>query len=142
MSLAVFAYMVGRKTGLIEGTLAANQGRSSLVPSAGFSISLACLMVSTAFGPGWTQWAFANRAVRKLGDISYGVYLIRWPILLYVVYVLDLPSGSALKSFLVASPIVLPLSLLYGDLSACLLEQPIRRWARQYGRMGGRVEPR
>jgi peptidoglycan/LPS O-acetylase OafA/YrhL len=51
---------------------------------------------------------------------------------------LSLPTDGNLVSFLVWTLAVVPAAILYGYLSARFVEQPIRRWARRYGR---REEP-
>lgn len=78
--------------------------------------------------------ALREHRMRKLGDISYGAYLMRLPILIYVTVKLDLASKSRPVAFLIATLFTVPLAFAYGYLSARFLEQPIRRWARKYGR--------
>ncbi len=133
IALVFFAYLLGYKASQYAGPTAASLARESVLISVGYSASLACVMVSTAFGPAWTQWPFANEAVRKLGDISYGIYLIHVPLLYYAIFKLDLLQYQRMVTFLILSAIVFPVSFLYGYLSARFLEQPIRRWARRFG---------
>jgi len=64
-------------TGIISTYLA----RNASVPSLIFTLSLATFMVSTTVAPGWTQRPFDNRLIRKLGDISYGIYLVHVPLI-------------------------------------------------------------
>ena len=99
----------------------------------GFTLSLAAAMLAISLAPRWIQFPFSNRPVRKLGDISYGVYLVHYPLLLIAIYVVGIPLfGDAWDLFLLCA-FVIPLSLLYGYLSARFVEQPIRRWAHRFG---------
>jgi acetyltransferase len=84
---------------------------------------------------------FRSPTARSLGDISYGVFLIHFPIITCVALwtgIRDDPPGVALILF---AAIVLPLSVAYGYLSARFVEQPIRRWARRYGRRAQEPSP-
>jgi acetyltransferase len=90
---------------------------------------------------------FRAPTTRRLADISYGVFLIHFPIISCLVLWTGIshnPPGVALIAF---AAIVLPLSIAYGYLSARFVEQPIRRWARRFGRraaeeVGARELPR
>jgi peptidoglycan/LPS O-acetylase OafA/YrhL len=99
-----------------------------------FSAAIATLMVALCLGPALPRRPFEAPAVRKLGDISYGIYLSHYPIVVLVFAAIDLDRLSDLSRFLVLTAIVVPTAILYGYLSARFLEQPIRRWARKYGR--------
>lgn len=67
--------------------------------------ALAMLIVWPAvFGPGtWANAVFANRPMRKLGDLSYGVFLLHLVVLVGVMHLLgyELWTGSATAVFLV-----------------------------------------
>lgn len=145
-SLALFAFLVGRET---TGDLFAPEiGRRSPLLALGFSGSLATLMVAISLGPAAVQWPFANPLVRWLGDISYGVYLVHMVVITYAVRELGFAAETRdgfgvthrvtgdgqLDTLFIGGGLVLAVSLLYGYLSARFLEQPIRRWARRYGR--------
>jgi peptidoglycan/LPS O-acetylase OafA/YrhL len=143
---ALFVYLVGRKA--IGATFPNLEARESSFLSIGYTASLATVMVALALAPRRLQTPFAHPLTRKLGDISYGVYLIQAPILWFLIFHTGLRtdgSVGALASWLAA---VLPASILYGYLSARLVEQPIRRWARRFGRRaqaspeGGEASPR
>ncbi|MCB0829785.1 MAG: acyltransferase [Solirubrobacterales bacterium] len=107
---------------------------TSLLWSTAFSASIAMLMLSLAMTRDTWQKPFTAEPVRRLGDISYGIYLVHYPLIVLVLSAIDLSGNSSLTRFLVLAAIVLPGAVLYGYLSARFLEQPIRRWARRYGR--------
>ena len=94
-------------------------------------------MLALALSPG-KQLPFAHPLARRLGDISYGIFLSHAVIVFVLLIELSLPQDGSLKAFLLMAGTVLPLSIGYGYLSARFLEQPIRRWAHRFGR---RAEP-
>jgi peptidoglycan/LPS O-acetylase OafA/YrhL len=134
---ALFFYLVGRKA------IGANfpvgfpnlEARRSIPLSIGYTGSLATVMIALALAPKRLQIPFAHPLARKLGDISYGAYLIQAPILwLLVFHWTGLPNDGSLRSVAIWSALVVPAALVYGYLSARFVEQPIRRWARRFGR--------
>jgi peptidoglycan/LPS O-acetylase OafA/YrhL len=133
-SLAIFAYLAGRYAYTAPLISIAEAARHSPLIALGYSGSLATLMVSTALGSEKLQRPFAHPFARWLGDISYGIYLIHIVVIYYAVELLSLSFSGSLGDFLELSAIVLPISILYGYLSARFLEQPIRRWAQRFGR--------
>jgi peptidoglycan/LPS O-acetylase OafA/YrhL len=110
----------------------------------GFTASLTALMVTTALGQMRWQRPFAHPFARWLGDISYGMFLIHMLIINYAIRLFVHPTAlqgpfgvhgdGSLATFVGLAAIVLPLTVLYGYLSARVLEQPIRRWAQRFGR--------
>lgn len=123
--LLLLAWPIG---GFYEAT------RESLGLSLLYSTTLAVFMVSLALSPLRWQGPFAAAPVRRLGDISYGIYLSHMVLALTLASEFSLPQNGNLGSLLVWTLAVVPASILYGYLSARFLEQPIRRWARKYGR--------
>lgn len=115
-----------------------DQGRESLVLSLLFSTSVAVFMISMCLAPPGWQRPFSAGVVRRLGDISYGIYLVHMVLVTLLTTEFSLPRNGDLKSLLVWMVAVIPASILYGYLSARFLEQPIRRWARKFGRRGAR----
>ena len=108
--------------------------RESLWLSLLYSTVLAVFMVSLSLSPRRWQGPFAAAPVRRLGDISYGIYLSHMVLALTIASEITLPQNGNLGSFAVWTLAVVPAAILYGYLSARFLEQPIRRWARKYGR--------
>jgi peptidoglycan/LPS O-acetylase OafA/YrhL len=133
---ALFIYLAGRKAigfdpnGILPNLLA----RESNWISVGYTASLATTMLALCMSPPRLQVPFAHPLVRKLGDISYGVYLIQVPILWILVFHTHLLADGSAQALALWLAAVLPASLLYGYLSARLVEQPIRRWAHRFGR--------
>lgn len=135
----------GRLTLLSGGVLLAttwaiggdfDRTRDSLLLSLLFSTALATFMVAYALAPASWQRPLAAPRIRVLGDISYGIYLSHMLIAIVIVSEFSLPRDGDLWSLVVWTAAVVPASILYGYLSARFLEQPIRRWARKYGRSG------
>lgn len=100
-------------------------------------------MLAICLAPRWLQWPFANQRVRKLGDISYGIYLSHYVLMVIAINVLGFELIARFSNLLELSLFVIPLSVLYGYLSARFVEQPIRRWAHRFGaRAQGGQAPR
>ena len=112
----------------------------SLPLAIGTAASLAALFLSLSLAPRPAQLPFANRPIRRLADISYGVYLIHLAIIWLAVRELDLSSDGGVGALVAWIALVVPLSILYGYLSARFLERPIRRWAHRFGRRGAAAE--
>ncbi len=95
------------------------------------ALSFAVLLLSTALAPRWAQWPVTNRVARRLGDISYGIYLSH---LLFVELALTalhfFPAGN-LVAFLRMVGFVATGSLLVGWASFVWVERPLTRWARR-----------
>ncbi len=125
VALLVLAWLIGGDY---------DQTRESLPLSMIFSSVLATLMVFLALCPPSWQRPVAAPFVRRLGDISYGIYLSHMVIALTLASEFSMPREGGLKSLVIWTLAVVPASVLYGYLSARFLEQPIRRWARKYGR--------
>ncbi len=133
---ALFVYLAGRKA-VGGGTLTQFPNvriRESAFLSLGYTASLASVMIALALSPRRLQSVFAFPLARKLGDISYGIYLIQAPIIFFLVShsVLSTDGGAGTMALWLA--IVIPMAMVYGYLSARVVEQPIRRWAHRFGR--------
>ena len=103
-----------------------------------FTAMLALLIVATALSSARRQWPLANRGIRWLGDISYGIYLIHFPVLAYVLAVLGPSQDGSPATFALWTALVLAVAVPYGYLSARYVERPLRERARRHGR---RAEP-
>lgn len=100
-----------------------------------FSIAITTFMVATALAPPKLQVPFSLPRVRWLGDVSYGVFLIHIPMWILISSVLSrIGVFDDLGRLATFALLAIPASILYGFLSARLIEQPIRRWAQRFGR--------
>jgi peptidoglycan/LPS O-acetylase OafA/YrhL len=118
--------------------LAPTIARNEIWLALSIPIAITAFMLATAFAPWRAQAPFATRWVRKLGDISYGIYLIHFPVILILPAVLiAIGLTGVSSSFWILTPIAVALSVGYGYLSGHYLEQPIRRWAHRFGRRAG-----
>jgi peptidoglycan/LPS O-acetylase OafA/YrhL len=89
-------------------------------------------MAAIALGPAWLLWPFVNRPVRRLGELSFGLYLMHVPIGLYAAAALGLPSDGGLGTVALWVAVVFPASLVYPYASLRLVERPARRWGRGF----------
>jgi len=82
--------------------------------------ALTCLVIVAVVNPdGLLRRALAISPLRSVGVVSYGIYLLHWPILLWLGHVTDLGPGGR---FLLATPIsIAAASVLY-----VAIEKPIR----------------
>lgn len=94
------------------------------------ALAFAVLIPAVALAPAWAQFPFTNPISRRLGDMSYGIYL--WH-LLFIGFALAtlhfVPNGST-WAFARMLLFALPLSLVAGWLSMRVVERPAVRWAR------------
>jgi peptidoglycan/LPS O-acetylase OafA/YrhL len=104
-------------------------GRHAPLVSVGFSASVAALMVATALASRPRQWLVSSRLAAWLADRSYGIYLIHYPLLAYMVLVLALPQNGTLRTIAIGAVPTFVLSILWGAASARWIEHPARRWA-------------
>ncbi len=132
--LAIFVYLAGRYAIDNQDPLIAIIARQDHFIALGYTAALASAMLAIAVGPRWLQAPFSSPLARKLGDISYGVYLIHSVLIFLVLVEIDPTRDGSFAAFAVWMALILPASIVYGYLSARFLEQPIRRWARRFGR--------
>jgi peptidoglycan/LPS O-acetylase OafA/YrhL len=132
--LALFAYLAGRYAiDQSELIVAGFLGQRNPFIYIGYTAALATAMVALTLTPG-RQRPFASPVGRRLGDISYGVFLIHLVIAWTIIVLFSPIHDGTVWSLLLWTAMVVPASLVYGYLSARFLEQPIRRWAHRYGR--------
>lgn len=144
-ALGLCGYLVGH-AGRDAAGLGAEAGRRGALLSLAYSASLATLMVSTALAGAAGHRPFTHPAARRLGDVSYGVYLISFVVITFTVRALFVRMGlsadsggftrgdGSLTALVVLAAIAVPLSLAYGYASARIVEQPLRRQAARWGR--------
>ncbi len=130
--MAICAYLSGRYAIGGSPVAAAFEGQRNVPLFIAYVGAIAVAMLALSMS-GWRS-PFASPAVRKLGDLSYGVYLIQIPVVWALFRWTHLPHDGTLGALLLFTAIVVPVSVAYGYLSARLVEQPVRRWARRFGR--------
>jgi peptidoglycan/LPS O-acetylase OafA/YrhL len=138
----VVAVWLANRYGVNPNTLggAPAIGRVAPFTSLLFEASIGLLMLAACFAPAWQSWIFGNRGMVWLADHSYGVYLIHYPILAYVLLAFEPIRDGSLEAFALWCALTLPAATLYGWASARWFERPIRRWARRYGRRSAIAE--
>ena len=103
--------------------------QSTLIPIA-WSAAVTLAMLVVLVGPGWMRRPFTNTPIRRLGDLSYGIFLIH---AVFIVYLASLFPGWATDPGPVETALffaaVLGGSIVYAIGSRRLVEQPIARCA-------------
>jgi len=96
---------------------------SSVLYRGGFALHavLVATVILTAVQPGPLRRVLAAEPLRRVGLISYGIYLYHWPIFLWLTPARTGLDGLALFAIRVAPTLAL------ASLSYALVEQPIRR---------------
>jgi len=92
-------------------------GLAALVPVTG-----AALMIF-AGGSAKTAWPCRSWAATKLGEISYSLYLVHWPIFVFVSYAMATEGGALLTVGLLVSTLALAIALY------SRIEKPLRNKA-------------
>ena len=98
-----------------------------IIPAAAF----ATLMTLSAVASPRGQWLMANPLARWLGDVSYGIFLWHFPLILLFGETLGWAGGQGDASFLKMVLLVVPGSALLGALSRRYVELPAIAWARR-----------
>lgn len=139
VAVAVTAYL-GYRYGIAntgsEVPNVAGIGRRAPIVGIAFTASVAGLILATAFAGSRQQALWSNPLARWMADVSYGIYLIHFIVLSYLVITIAPPQTGTLGAFLIWGALAIVISTIYGYLSARFLERPIRRWAHRYGRRG------
>jgi peptidoglycan/LPS O-acetylase OafA/YrhL len=126
----VCAYLYGKHaSNAAIGIIGGSTARENPWLTMPFSAARAALMASIALAPVWLQRPFDNAPVRRLAELSYGVYLIHLVIAWYVGLVwLDLPRDGSVRAALLWFGVVIPTSIAYAYLSRRFVELPAKRW--------------
>lgn len=128
---AFTAWLYGRDDALTIGGNVGPIARQDTLETMLNSALRAALILAVICGPLWLQRPFANRLTRRLAELSYGVYLIHWVIVLCLYEYTDLPASGTLADSLIWVGIVLPPSLLFAALSRRWLELAVQGWVRR-----------
>ncbi|HUQ63915.1 MAG TPA: acyltransferase [Acidimicrobiales bacterium] len=91
----------------------------------------AALLLGTILAPRWAQLPVRNVVARKLGDVSYGIYLWHLLFIGLAVTTLGFVAESTTGSFLRLLAFTIGASVVVAFVSFWLIEQPCIRWARR-----------
>ena len=128
---AAFAYEYGRAGMELSGPITGSVARSDIFVSVGSTLTRAALMAAILLGPVALRRLFGNPLTKRVGEISYGLYLIHFVVLVYAASVLGRTDFSDPAGFALLCAIVLPVSLAYAYASRRWVEEPARLWVRR-----------
>ncbi len=123
----VFSYLRGHLALELPGNVG-QQFRLSPLPSLGDSVFRAATMAAILIGPAWLARPFDNRLMRQFADVSYGVYLIHWVLVSFLLWYVGLPQDGSLATVALWIGTVVPASIVFAILSRRYVELPIIRW--------------
>ena len=125
---ALIAYLYGRHALTTNGNVSMVARQETLETMLHSALRTTVILLAI-LGPVWMLKPFVNRTTKWLAELSYGVYLIHWLLIIYLYEFAGLPSNGTLGDLAVWTAIVLPPSLLFAALSRRWFELPIQRWA-------------
>ncbi len=137
---AIGAYLLGHHALTVPGNVG-QVARTYTLDSLINSAARAALMGVVLLGPLWLARPFANRIAARLAELSYGIYLIHWVLIMYAVDLLDLPRDGTITALAVWFAVILPPALIYAALSRRYLELPVLRWVRRRRAVVGSTPP-
>ena len=116
----------GPDAGIVRDAVRRDALLMALLPFA-----FATAILGLALAPAKLRRPFELAPVRWIGTVSYGVFLVHYPVLLFGRTTLDFLHDGSTSAFLALTAFALPASLLLGWLSWVAIERPARRWAQQ-----------
>ena len=108
-------------------------GFDHIVGSGFIAVGFALLILSTSLAPKAFQRPFGNRPLRKLADVSYGIYLYHLPLIGLALTTLRFRDDGTNWSMLRMGAFVVPLAIAMGWMSYLIIERPARRAVRRRG---------
>lgn len=120
------AYLYGSTTLDFPGRIGP-AARSEVLDTMFGSLFRAAVIGIVILGPLWMQRPFVNRVTNRLAELSYGVYLIHIPLVIYAASLLDLPRDGSLGALAIWVAVIVPPSLVFAALSRRYIEQPVLR---------------
>jgi peptidoglycan/LPS O-acetylase OafA/YrhL len=88
------------------------------------------LVLGIALAPERLRAVLSWAPLRWVGTVSYGVFLVHYPLLLFARTTLDFEHDGSREAFVALTAFAVPASLLVGWLSWIAVERPARAWAR------------
>lgn len=125
----VSSYLRGRHALDVSGNVA-QFARGEPIPSLLDSAARAALILVIVLGPAWMSRPFVNRPTARVAELSYGVYLVHFVLIVYALSLLSLPQDGTFADFAVWTAVVVPPSLLFAWLSRRFIELPALAWVR------------
>lgn len=126
---AISSYVRGRHALEIPGNVA-QFARGESIPSLLDTAARGALIGAVVIGPAWLSRPFVSRTTARLAELSYGVYLIHYVVIIYAVRLIAPPSEGTFADFAVWTAVVVPPSLLFAWLSRRFIELPVLAWVR------------
>ena len=109
---------------VVRDAIRGNAAFMALLPFA-----FAAAITGLALAPARTRHPLELKPLRWIGTVSYGVFLVHYPVLLFGRTTLDIPHDGTTAAFLKLTAFAVPASLLLGWLSWVAIERPARRLA-------------
>jgi peptidoglycan/LPS O-acetylase OafA/YrhL len=98
--------------------------------------AFAAAITGLALAPARVRRPLEITPLRWIGIVSYGVFLVHYPVLLFGRTTLDIRHDGTTAALLELTALALPASLLLGWLSWIAIERPARRLAHAGARPG------
>lgn len=124
MALGALIVVGGSDAGSVRADVRDNAALMALLPFA-----FAAAICGMALAPAAMRRPLEIAPLRWVGMVSYGVFLVHYPVLLLGRTSLNILHDGSSEAFLALSAFALPVSLLLGWLSWVAVEQPARRLA-------------
>lgn len=129
-AVALTVMLLGMRAEGIRDLTAVNNLYAHFTRPLYIALAFAVLLPAIALAPAWAQFPLTNRVSRRLGDMSYGVYLWHLLFIGFALATLGFLPDASTWAFVRMLAFTLPLSLAAAWLSMKLVEQPAIRWAR------------
>jgi acetyltransferase len=132
VAFGVCAYFYGSDAAQASGASAGNLARTSPFLGLAFTTSRAAVMGVIVLGPAVLSRPFANRAISRVAELSYGLYLMHLVVGIYLGgMILGLPRDGSVGATALWFAVVLPPTFAYAYLSVRFVERPALAWARR-----------
>jgi len=92
------------------------------------TVAFTCVLLGVLLGPHWVRLPFEDVVLRRLGRMSYGIYLWHFLVIGFLATNLTLPLGGS-KPFVVWYGLVLTGTVALAWASRVTIERPAIRWA-------------